>query len=180
MSPLRPELFFVKRVSLAVPEMAENAGKIVIFESARRPVQSLPGGQAPSVVAQMDDILSRAWDQLLARPTGPFQFRFILQPLMAVFLGIRAGMNGSQDKLLPIFSTDTDREIRACRTHPRRFEGHREIVHPCGGPGLHLVEIRWIYPLQAGIVGVVLAIIPYIGVRGPANRLANRMIARRD
>jgi hypothetical protein len=32
---------------------------------------------------------------------------------------------------------------------------------------------RWIYPVQALIVAVALAIVPYILVRGPVNRLAS-------
>ena len=42
-----------------------------------------------------------------------------------------------------------------------------------------LLEFRWVYPIQALIIGFVLAIVPYILIRGPANRLANRRVARR-
>jgi len=42
-----------------------------------------------------------------------------------------------------------------------------------------VIEIRWIYPLQALIVGFLLAIVPYILIRGPVNRFVSRSIARR-
>jgi hypothetical protein len=130
----------------------------------------------------MDDILSRAWDQLLARPTGPFQFRFILQPLMAVILGIRAGVKDARTNHSPYFQRmRTEKSERAALIRAGLKDIGRlfllAVVLDCI---YQVVEIRWIYPLQAVIVGVVLAIIPYVGVRGPANRLANRMIARRD
>ena len=43
-----------------------------------------------------------------------------------------------------------------------------------------LIEVRWIYPLQALIVGFFLAIVPYAAVRGPVARIVSRMNARRD
>jgi hypothetical protein len=41
-----------------------------------------------------------------------------------------------------------------------------------------LIVWRWIYPVQALVVAVVLAIIPYLLVRGPTTRLARRFMNR--
>jgi hypothetical protein len=122
----------------------------------------------------MDEVLSRAWNQLLARPSGPFQFRFILQPLMAVILGIRAGMKDARTHNSPYFQ-------RLCTEQSERAALIRNGLKDVGRLFLlavvldciyQAIEIRWIYPVQAVIIGFVLAVIPYIGVRGPANRLA--------
>ena len=51
----------------------------------------------------MDEALSRAWNQLLSRPTGAFQFRFVLQPLVAVIIAIRAGMKDAREHRPRIF-----------------------------------------------------------------------------
>jgi hypothetical protein len=42
-----------------------------------------------------------------------------------------------------------------------------------------LIVYRWVYPGQALIVAVVLAIIPYLLVRGPVTRVARRFIQGR-
>jgi hypothetical protein len=36
-----------------------------------------------------------------------------------------------------------------------------------------LIVVRWIYPLELIIVAISLAVIPYLLIRGPVNRLAN-------
>jgi predicted PurR-regulated permease PerM len=37
-----------------------------------------------------------------------------------------------------------------------------------------IVVFRWVYPLQPFLVAIVLAVIPYLLIRGPVNRLARR------
>jgi hypothetical protein len=39
-------------------------------------------------VSEIQEILTRFWDQLIAQPSGPLAFRFILQPIMATILAI--------------------------------------------------------------------------------------------
>jgi hypothetical protein len=130
----------------------------------------------------MDETLNRVWNQLLARPTGSLQFRFVLQPLLAVILGIRAGMKDARTHRSPYLwglryePSERGPLIRsALKDIGRLFL--MAVVLDCI---YQVMEIRWIYPLQALIVGFVLAIIPYVGVRGPVTRLASRSMARRD
>ena len=40
---------------------------------------------------RMEEMFTRAWDNLLARDSGPLHFRLFLQPLVATILAIRAG-----------------------------------------------------------------------------------------
>ena len=49
----------------------------------------------------MDDMLSRMWDDLGSRLTGPLSFRLILQPAMALFFGIRDGVKDARNKRSP-------------------------------------------------------------------------------
>ncbi len=100
---------------------------------------------------------------------------------MATILGVRAGVKDARTHRSPYFQRlRTEQSERTALI----WSGLKDIgrlflfavVLDCI---YQVVEIRWIYPLQAVIVGFVLAIIPYVGVRGPANRLANHMIARR-
>jgi hypothetical protein len=126
------------------------------------------------VIGQIGEMFSRGWTQLLARPTGTFQFRFILQPLMAVILGVRAGMKDSKIHPSTYFQRlRTEPTERAALIRGGLKDIGRlflmAVVLDCI---YQVIEIRWIYPVQAVIVGIVLAIIPYLLVRGPANRLA--------
>ena len=43
-------------------------------------------------VSEIQEILTRFWDQLIAQPHGPLAFRFILNPIMAAFFAIRDGL----------------------------------------------------------------------------------------
>ena len=40
----------------------------------------------------MDDLLTRIWEMLIGREHGPLAFRIIIQPLVATFLAVRAGL----------------------------------------------------------------------------------------
>jgi hypothetical protein len=43
------------------------------------------------------DMIQRGWDNFLARPSGSFSFRFIVQPAMAALLALRAGIQDAKD-----------------------------------------------------------------------------------
>src|SRR5689334_4540413 len=51
----------------------------------------------------MIEFLTRAWHQILARPTGPMAFRFYLQPLVAVALALRDGVHDARAGRTPYF-----------------------------------------------------------------------------
>ena len=44
----------------------------------------------PQITTGAQDVLSRMREHLVDRPGGPMSFRFILQPVMASKLGVRA------------------------------------------------------------------------------------------
>ena len=47
-------------------------------------------------MSEIQEILTRFWDQLIAQPHGPLAFRLILQPLMATFFAIRDGLKDAR------------------------------------------------------------------------------------
>ena len=49
------------------------------------------------------DIFVRQWHDLLARPSGPFAFRFVLQPVMAAIAAIKAGLIDARTGRTPYF-----------------------------------------------------------------------------
>ena len=122
------------------------------------------------------EYLSRVWEQLGARLEGPFAFRFVLQPLMATILAIRAGLAHAQDHRAPylcsVLSEPTERPqlIREGWTDVTRvfvFGIVMDVLY-------QLIVFRWVYPLQSLLVASVLAIVPYVLIRGPVTRLKSR------
>jgi hypothetical protein len=51
------------------------------------------------------EIVTRFWDELIARPAGPMGFRFVLQPVMASLLAIRDGIHDARIGRSPYFWT---------------------------------------------------------------------------
>lgn len=123
----------------------------------------------------IDPVFTHLWDQLLSRPAGPFKFRFVLQPAVAVFLAVRKGLKDSREDKPPFLS--------AFFSHPaQRMELMRDGWRSIGRLFVfavvldciyQIVELHWIYPFEALVVATVLAIIPYVLVRGPVRRIAS-------
>src|SRR4051812_7139368 len=99
----------------------------------------------------MDDILTRVWQNLISRPSGPLSMRFILQPTMAVLLAIRAGIRdaraGSPAYLWTAF---TNREARGDLIR----NGWKDIakvfiIAICLDLVFQMISFGWIYPLEA-------------------------------
>ncbi len=128
----------------------------------------------------MVDFLFRSWDQMLGRIEGPFLFRFVLQPLTATLLALRAGFSDARLHRTPYLS-----DLLRSSTHRGALlrEGWRDvgsvfIVAVLIDAIYQLMMFGWVYPLQAMIIAAVLAIVPYALVRGPAARTARHLLRR--
>lgn len=121
----------------------------------------------------MDDVLTRMMENLIGRVHGPLTFRLILQPAMAILYAILDGRKDARAGKAPYFW--------ALFTDP----GHRRDMLREGWKSVSKVFIialimdavyqyivqRWIYPVEMVLVAILLAIIPYLILRGPVNRL---------
>src|SRR5271169_6281469 len=119
-------------------------------------------------------MIGRGWDNFLARPSGSLNLRFIVQPTMAGLLALRAGIQdareGRQGYLWALVSNP---ERRFQLLHDG-WRGARTpflvaIVLDCI---YQLVTVQFIYPLELLFTATLLALIPYILLRGPFNRIA--------
>jgi len=116
------------------------------------------------------------WNGLSSRVGGVMTFRLILQPLMAALLAFRAGLKDAREDRPPYFWTVLTN--RAQRPDLLR-EGWQAIARVFFLAVIMDVIYQWIvqrrvYPLEALIVAMVLAIVPYLLIRGPVNRIARR------
>ncbi|WP_129777941.1 hypothetical protein [Peristeroidobacter soli] len=122
----------------------------------------------------LQDTFTRFWHDLLARPSGPFAFRFLLQPTMAAIAAIRAGIVDGRTGRSPYFlALWTEPAERRARLHEGLSATGRIFLLGLAMDTLYqLVELKAFYPLEALLVSVMLAIVPYFIIRGPAARVA--------
>ena len=120
------------------------------------------------------EMLSRGVEQLLGRAIGPLQFRLFVMPTVVTILAIRAGLRdaraGEPAFLWGIISEPSRRRQRmlaAWKDVARIF-----IVAIVLDTVYQVMVLRAFYVVQALIVAVACAIVPYVLFRGPTARLA--------
>lgn len=128
------------------------------------------------------ELIRDRWDEVLARPTGPMAFRFYLQPVVAVLLAVRDGIRDAHVGRLPYFAAlFTEREQRRQRLREGwKSVGKVFIVSLVLDNVYQIVVLRGLRPLEGLIVAALLAFIPYVLARGPANRIARRVLRARS
>jgi len=113
---------------------------------------------------------------MLGRTTGPLTLRLILQPSMATLLAIRAGIADARAGRPPYFWS----MLRDPLLRHELLRGGWKNVHKLFWMAVLLDSIyqvivfKWIYPGQALITAGVLAIVPYVLLRGLVTRIAAR------
>jgi len=124
----------------------------------------------------MDEMWTRVGSQLIARVSGPMKFRLVLQPLMAAFFAIRGGLADSKAGKPPYFWA-------LLWDHGQRVEMVKDGWKSVGKVFIlaivldvvyQIIVLRFVYPGETIIVALVLAIVPYLILRGPVNRLARK------
>src|SRR4051812_47399931 len=128
----------------------------------------------------MEETLIRIWENLTDRVSGPMWFRTVLQPAVAIFFAVKDGLNDARLGRPPYL-------WKIITNHG----GHRrELIHD-GWASIakvffmamlvdaiyQFIVQRWIYPLEIVLTAIILAVIPYILIRGPLNRLLSRFIS---
>jgi len=121
-------------------------------------------------------------DGLLARIEGPLSFRMVLQPLVAVFFGIRDGVRDAQEGKAPYFwALFTEPEHRRDMLgHGWKSIGKVFIIAIVLDFVFQYIVFRDFRPIGALLAGVILAVIPYLLLRGPINRLKTVRRAKID
>ena len=117
-------------------------------------------------------------DGLLARLDGPMSFRFLMQPTIALLLAIRDGRRDAQDGRAPFFwGLFTDPQSRGEMLHSGGKSISKVFIVAVA---LDLVFQYLVFhelPVAGGalLAGVILALVPYLLIRGLANRLSQKM-----
>ncbi len=114
------------------------------------------------------------WEDLIGRMGGPITFRLILQPSIAVILAIRDGLKDAKaGRPLYFWSLFT----RSTERRQLLKDGWKSVglvfVFAIVIDGVYqFIVCRWFYPGEALTVAIVLAIVPYLQIRGLANSIA--------
>jgi hypothetical protein len=125
----------------------------------------------------MDHLFTNVWAGIVDRVTGPMKFRVVLQPAMALFLAVRAGLQDAREGKPPYFW--------GLFTHPAERdqmlkEGWKSIsrVFILGVVMdliYQIIKLKAFHVIDALLVAFVLAIVPYLIIRGPVDRIAKRL-----
>ena len=122
----------------------------------------------------MGDVLARIWEHLGGRIGGPLSFRLLLQPAVAAFFAVRAGLQdartGRPAYLWTIFTNPTDR--RELLREGWKAVGKIFVLAAIIDGAYQVMVFHWVYPVELLIVSFLLACVPYLLIRGPANRIA--------
>jgi hypothetical protein len=124
----------------------------------------------------MDHMWERVGSQLIARVSGPMKFRLVLQPAMAMFFAIRSGLADARAGRPPYFwGLLSDPAQRGAMIEDGwKSIGRVFILAIVLDVVYQIIVLHFVYPGETIIVAFVLAIVPYLIVRGLVTRLARR------
>ncbi|HEU4391544.1 MAG TPA: hypothetical protein VFV34_27385 [Blastocatellia bacterium] len=114
------------------------------------------------------------FEDIPKRLTGPGRFRFVLQPLIAIILGIRSGFADARaGRPAYIYGLVFHRDLRGELVK----DGFRTVVNLILMGILMDAVFQWVilgvaYPGAALVVGPVLIMLPYTVARALSNRVA--------
>lgn len=124
----------------------------------------------------MEEFFSRIAENLLGRVSGPMHFRVYLQPLMATIFAVMAGRADAKAGNPPYFWSLVNNP------------GHRREMMRDGWKDVskvfvlaiildviyQFIQLKFVYPGEALLVAFLLAILPYLLLRGLVTRILRK------
>jgi hypothetical protein len=133
-------------------------------------------------MADLSELAQRFWSDILARPHGPYAFRFALQPTMAAIAALVDGIKDARAGRSPYFWTVVyDRELRAARLREGIRATKRILLLGVVMELLYqLPRFKTLYVGEAVVIVFGLCFVPYLLMRGPVARIAKHYVAPHD
>ena len=124
----------------------------------------------------MDEIWARLIENMADRVTGPMKFRLVLQPIMAAIFAIRSGLADAKSGKRPYFwALFTDPSDRAEMLKDGwKSVGKVFVLALILDVVYQIIVIRFVYPGEAILTAFILAIVPYLLLRGLVTRLSGK------
>ncbi|RZF27937.1 hypothetical protein EVC45_20790 [Paraburkholderia sp. UYCP14C] len=130
----------------------------------------------------MHDYFMRVLYVMTDRVTGPFRFRLVLQPTMAIVLAVLSGLRDAKLGKPPYFwalMTDPGHRMDMARDGWRSV-GRVFILAMILDVVFQIIVIHKVYPGGVVFVAFVLAIVPYLVLRGLVTRIASHLLHKSD
>jgi hypothetical protein len=123
----------------------------------------------------MEEIVTRIYENMVDRVSGPMNLRLILQPVMAAVFAIMAGLKDSKmGKPAYFWAMFTQPEHRREMLEDGwKSVGKVFVIAMVLDIIYQIVVQRWVYPGEVVLVAIILAIPPYLILRGIVNRIAS-------
>ena len=123
----------------------------------------------------MEDLFVRIVENLAARVSGPMHLRLYMQPLMATIFAIVSGLRDAKaGKPAYLWGLFCEPEHRGEMLRDGwRSVGKVFIAAMLLDVIYQLIVERWVYPLEVVLVAFILAILPYLMLRGLITRIAS-------
>jgi hypothetical protein len=118
----------------------------------------------------------RITENMADRVTGPMKFRLLLQPIMAATFAILSGLKDAKAGKPPYFwglITDPAHRVDMIKSGWKSI-GKVFVLALVLDVVYQIIVARFVYAGEALVVAIVLAIVPYLLLRGLVNRLASR------
>jgi hypothetical protein len=113
---------------------------------------------------------------MAARVSGPMKFRLLLQPAMAALFAIRSGLKDAKSGKPPYFWYVVSDRIQRAELIKDGWKSVGKVFIAALGVDVvyQFMELRFVYPGEAVVVAFLLAIVPYLVLRGLVTRIASR------
>ncbi len=122
----------------------------------------------------LEEAFRRGWENLVGRADGPMTFRLIIQPAVAIAFAIRAGLRDARTGQPPfLWTVLSDRGHR----HELLQQGWKDvgtvfIVALTLDSVYQIIVHSAIYTLELLLTATILALVPYMMIRGLVTRIA--------
>jgi hypothetical protein len=123
----------------------------------------------------MDAFFTRVWIDLIAALGGPLTVRLILQPTMSILFAVRDGIRDAREGRPAYFwAIRNNRSERLALL----WDGWKALMRVVGLGAVmdatyQIMVFGALRPVELIVVVVLLACVPYLVWRGPANRMAS-------
>ncbi len=122
----------------------------------------------------------RFWHDMFERPDGPMKFRFVLQPGMAALAALRHGITDARTGRTPYFWTIASKRGERIERLREGLEATARIILLGVAMDViyQIIVLKTFYPVEALVIALLLAFVPYVAIRGPVTRIMRFWLTR--
>ena len=124
----------------------------------------------------MHEFWPRVVEHFSQRIDGPLHFRLVLQPLMATIFATIAGVKDAKAGRAPYFWSlfAEPQNRKALLRDGWKSIGKVFMLAVVLDVIFQIKELQAVYPIETLMVAILLAIVPYLLIRGPVTRLLSK------